>query len=115
MWAGKRVNASEVVDMKVNIRGYRYYHRITDAQLTSLSYLLEKISKDTNIDIRTGLRQRIIKLGKIKAFDYDVNIHAGKEYGIFTHTNVSPKNKWGTYSKWDLHPQDELCDMILSL
>ena len=48
------------------------------------------------------------------AFDYDANIVRSAD-GLFTHTNVSPKNKWGNFEKWDLFPQDELIDLIKSL
>lgn len=115
MWANKRVNPNEIVDLKQNYRGYRYFHRMTNEQLHSLNFLLAKISKEQDIDITKGLKERLKKMDKFKVFDYDPDIKAGKYKGLFCHTNVSGPNKWGGYEKWDLFPQDEVCDLILSL
>lgn len=115
MWAGKKVNPSEIIDLKKNYRGYRYFQRITNDQLHSLNFLLAKIGKDQGIDITKGLKERLKKMDKFKAFDYDPEIKAGKHKGLFCHTNVSAPNRWGGYEKFDLFPQTEICDLIMSL
>lgn len=112
-WANKRVAPSEIIDLKQDFRGYRYFHKLTDNQLSSLKFLIEKIGKDTDIDIRSGLQQ-FLKKGK-GAFDYNQDVRDGKVHGLFTHTNVSPKNKWGNYEKFDFPPFPELIDLITSL
>jgi hypothetical protein len=77
--------------------------------------LIKTIGKETGIDITLGLQKRIKNFKDVwMAFDYDANIVRSAD-GLFTHTNVSPKNKWGNFEKWDLFPQDELIDLIKSL
>lgn len=115
-WANKRVAPSEIVDLKRDFRGYRYFHKLSDNQISSLKFLILKIGNDNNIDVRSGLQQWL-KNSKdpFTAFDYNQNIIEGDIHGLFTHTNVSGKNKWGKYEKFDLFPQPEIIEMILSL
>lgn len=114
-WANKRVVESEIVKLSKDFRGYRYFHKLTNDQLHSLNFLLAKISKDQGIDVTKGLKERLKKMDKFKAFDFDPNIRDGKEKGLFCHTNVSGPNKWGGYDKTDWYPDSDLCDLILSL
>lgn len=113
-WANKRIAASEIIDLKRDFRGYRYFHKITEDQLRSLSYLITKIGKETGIDITKGLKERI-KKDPWKAFDYDPDIKNGKVKGLFCHTNVSGPNKWKSYDKWDWWPSDDLIEMLKGL
>lgn len=115
MWANKKIQASEVIDLKAEYRGYRYFHKLTDDQLTSLLFLIRKIGNDTGIDVKSGLAKRLKTMDKFKAFDYDQSIRDGKQKGLFVHTNVSPINKWGGYEKWDWPPMDGLLDVINSI
>jgi len=112
---GPIVNPSEVCDLGKEFRGFRYFHKYTESQLNSLKFLIVKISTETGIDITQGLKERIKKTGPFAAFDYDPNIVSGKAKGLFAHTNVSPKNKYGDYEKWDITPQPGVIDLILSL
>lgn len=114
-WANRRIAPSEVVDLKQEFRGKRYFHKLTNEQLESLYFILHYISQSNGIDLTKGLKERLSKMNKFKAFDYDDEIRSGKLRGVFTHTNVSPKNKYGNFEKWDLFPQDELIDLINSL
>lgn len=115
-WANTKIYPDEIINYgKSGWRGYQFFQKYSDNQLISLSHLLRKISSDQNIDIRSGLQQRLKKMNKFAAFSYDPIIKSGSIPGLFTHTNVSGPNKYGNYEKWDCHPQDELCDMILSL
>lgn len=115
-WAGKAVNPKLVVDLKRDFRGVRYFQRITDAQLKSVKFLIEKLGNEHSIDVREGL-QKFIKSSKdvFDAFDFKKDVKDGKLKGLFCHTNVSGKNKWGNYEKWDLFPQPEVIDMLLSI
>ncbi len=115
MWANKKVNPSEIIDLKREYRGFRYFQKLTDDQLHSLNFLITKIANDTGIDVRKGLKDRIAKLGKDKAFDFDQDIKDGKVKGLFVHTNVSGKNRFGGYEKFDFPPMDNLIDLINSL
>lgn len=113
---GVIVKPSEVIDLKKDFRGYRYFHAYTDNQLYALRYTILKIANETGIDVRSGLRQRILDAkDPFDAFDYDSRVREGKVKGLYCHTNVSPKNKWGNYEKWDMSPQPMVIDMILSL
>ena len=114
-WANKRVVESEVIDLKKDFRGKRYFHKITNDQLHALNFLISKIAKDTGIDVTKGMKERIKKLGDWKAFDYDPSIQSGNLKGLFCHTNVSGPNKWKNFEKWDWFPQPELIDLINSL
>lgn len=114
-YIGKSILKEEVVDLGTMWRGQRFFHRYTESQLKSVDFLVRKIAQDQGIDIRSGLRDRLLKMDKFKAFDYDAKIVTGKIRGLFTHANVAGKNKWGQYEKWDLFPQDEMCDLIMSL
>lgn len=111
---GVVVNPKEIVDLKREFRGYRYFHKYSENQLMALKYLIEKIGKDIGIDITSGLKEKI-KKDPLTAFDYDDNVRTGKLKGLFCHTHVSPPNKWGNFEKWDLFPQDEVIQLILSL
>lgn len=113
---GPVVNPSEVCDLGKEFRGYRYFHKYTDSQLNSLKYLITKIARETGIDVTKGLKEKIkASSDPFTAFDYDPNVVSGKVKGLFTHTNVSPKNKYGGYEKWDMYPSPDLIDVILSL
>lgn len=114
MWANKKVNPEIIIDLKQEYRGYKYFQKITDNQLHALNFLLTKVANDNGIDITKGLKERIKKLGKWKAFDFDQDIKDGKVKGLFCHANVSGKNRYGGYEKWDWPPMDNLCDLILS-
>lgn len=114
-YIGKSIQKSEVTDLGAEWRGQRFFHKYTDAQLKSLDFLIRKIGQEQGIDIRAGLRDRLIKMGKFEAFNYGPSISSGKVHGLFTHANVSGPNKWGRYEKWDLFPQDEICDLIMAL
>jgi len=113
---GVIVNPKEIVDLKRDFRGFRYYHKYSENQIHSMKFLILKIANETGIDVTKGLKERI-KNSKdpFTAFDFDPAIRDGKVKGLFCHTNVSPKNKWGNYEKWDLSPQPLVLDMILSL
>lgn len=113
---GVLVTPSEVCDLKKDFRGYRYYHKVTDEQLSSLRYLINKIANETGIDVRKGLKERIKNaVDPFTAFDYDPNIVAGKVKGLYCHTNVSPMNKWKSFEKWDMNPQQGVLDLITSI
>jgi len=113
---GPIVNLSEVCDLGREFRGKRYFHKYTDAQLDSLRYLILKIANETGIDVRKGLKERIKSaVDPFTAFDFDPNVVSGKVKGLYCHTNVSPKNKYGGWEKWDMNPQPGVLDLITSL
>jgi hypothetical protein len=113
-WANKRVVPSEIVELSKDFHGYKFFHKITNDQLHALNFLIAKIAKDTGIDPTKGLKERLKKMDPWKAFDYDQDIKDGKLKGLFCHTNVSPKNRFGSFEKWDWYPDPNLIDLINS-
>lgn len=115
MWDNKRVRPEIIIDLKREFRGHQYFQRLSENQLKSLDFLIRKIGKETGIDITKGMKERLKTMDPWKAFDYDPSVVSGKDKGLFCHSNVSPKNKYGNYEKWDWFPQEELIDLINSL
>lgn len=116
MWANKPILPDLVVKLKKLFRGFEYFQKYSEDQLKSLKWLIQDIGKRQGIDITLGLKEKLKKnVDPWVVFDYSPEILDGSRPGLYTHTNVSPKNKWGKYEKWDLFPQPELIEMILSL
>jgi N-acetyl-anhydromuramyl-L-alanine amidase AmpD len=112
----KEVNSACVIDLGLDFRGYRYYQRFTELQLNAIKTLVLKLANELDIDVRKGT-QEFLKVGDpFTAFDYNVNVHKDTiKEGLFLHTQVSPKNKYGNYEKWDCPPQPELVELIKQL
>ena len=70
--------------------------------------MLLYIANRDNIDLHTGLYEWIKKEGADKAFEFHQDAYMGKVKGVITHANIRR-------DKFDLFPQPELVDMILSL
>lgn len=99
---------SQMVTLKEPFRGYKTYHKYSDASLKATHDLLLYIANRDNIDLHKGLYQWIKKDGA-KAFDFQSDAYYGKvKGGMMTHANIRK-------DKNDLFPQDEVMDMILSL
>lgn len=106
-WAGSRVLDSQIVTLDEAFRGYTKWHRYSDKQLESLKDLILFIGDRDNIDIRDGLIAEINKNG-VKGFDFNAKAYYGKIKGMWSHTNTN-------LEKFDMFPQQELIDMLLSL
>lgn len=107
-YVNKEVPASMVVTLDEPFRGFKYYHRYTDKQLTTLRKLLLDISDRHNIDIKKGMREFLKPPYRLAhAFDYQENALKGNP-GLWTHTNVRK-------DKTDCYPLPELISLILSL
>ena len=68
----------------------------------------EHIDPPKNIKDIKGLIEWIKKEGPHKAFEYHEDASKGKVKGLLTHANVRK-------DKYDLFPQPELIDMLLSI
>jgi hypothetical protein len=55
------VPEDQVVELSKPFRGYKYYHKYTDKQLTSLRELLLHLSNKFNINLKLGLQEWINK------------------------------------------------------
>lgn len=98
----------QTVTLKKPFRGYTTWHRYSDKQISVLHDLLLYIANRDNIDLHTGLYEWIKKEGADKAFEFHQDAYMGKVKGVITHANIIK-------SKFDLFPQPELVDMILTL
>jgi hypothetical protein len=106
-WAGQPVVSTQVVDIKKQFRGFRYWHRYSDAQLRVLKELIYFIANRDNIDVRKGLPE-LVKDKGASAFDMCSVPMVTKTKGLWTHTNVIK-------TKVDCFPQQELLDLLISL
>ena len=102
------VRADQIVRLKEPFRGYVCWHKYSDKQLQALRELLLYISKRDNIDLHKGIYQWIKLEGASKAFDFHQDAYNGKTRGLVTHANIRK-------DKFDVSPQPELVDMILTL
>jgi N-acetyl-anhydromuramyl-L-alanine amidase AmpD len=114
-WANTKVQKDQVIELKEEFRGYKYYHRYSEAQIKSLEKLLNYLSLLHGIDIEQGIQQWIYEKGPYEALAYSSDVRWSRSRGLFAHTNVSPPNPNGTWSKWDINPQPDIMDMISGL
>lgn len=95
----KPVNKEDVFELETEFRGYKYWEKYTQAQLDSLSKLINYLKKRWLIQIESGIYNE-------DWFNYDEKwISVG---GLRNHSQVKP-------DKFDLFPQKELIDMLNSL
>lgn len=93
------IPATQVYELPVAWRGYKFYHRYTPAQLEALRSLIVELANRNNIQIK--------RKWSVSDFDINADALAGKP-GLWMHCNVRK-------DKWDMHPQPELLDMLNSL
>lgn len=106
-YVGVPAHATQVVELKEPFRGHKFWHRYSDRQLEVLKDWIYAVAERDNIDPRVGLQEWIKQEGP-KAFEFKPEALQGKVKGLLTHTNVRK-------DKFDMFPQQELLDMILSL
>lgn len=108
VYTGSLIKPDQIVTIKEPFRGYAQWHKYSDKQLNALHDLLLYIAKRDNIDLHKGIYQWIKFEGSGRAFDFHQDAYDGKVKGMITHANVRR-------DKFDLSPQPELIDMILTL
>jgi peptidoglycan hydrolase-like protein with peptidoglycan-binding domain len=101
------VQTSQIVTLSKAFRGYTQWHRYSDKQLESLKSLLLYVANRDSIDLHTGIYSWIKSEG-VNAFEFHADAYNGKTKGLITHANIRT-------DKFDMFPQQELIDMILSL
>ena len=106
-YVGIEADDTQVVILNKKFRGYDAWHRYSDEQIESLRELILFIANRDSIDVRKGLVDLIKKVG-VDAFDYNPDAFNGRIRGMWTHTNTRR-------DKFDMFPQQELIDMLLSL
>ena len=106
VYTGAKIKDEYIVKVP-KFRGYTDWQKYSDKQLESLRKLLLFIANRDNIDLHEGLYKRLKKNSKT-AFDFSDDILKGKVKGLLSHGNVRK-------DKFDVSPQQNLIDMILSL
>lgn len=108
-YTGKIVKKDQVCDLGKPFRGYQYWHNYSDAQLTSLEYLLKLLIKQYKINPVLGLQNWLNQSpGTFKAFEHSAEATAGKIKGILSHTNVRK-------DKTDVYPHPKLIEILKNL
>jgi hypothetical protein len=99
----------QVIDLGFAFRGYRYYHKYTEAQIESVHSLLQEISRrHEQVDLRVGLPEWLAAQSPADAFEFKQEACDGKVRGLLTHTSTRK-------GKTDCSPQPMLVDMLRSL
>ena len=98
---------SQVVKLAKPFRGFQFWHRYSDAQISTLKQWILFMAEKYNIDPRIGLVEYVRAKGA-DGFDVLDLARAEKVPGMYSHTNV-------IRGKVDMFPQQELIDMLLSL
>lgn len=106
-YAGTIVAPDQIVKLEKPFRGYSEWHRYSDKQIEALKKWIKWIGERDNIDIRAGLPALVKEKGAV-AFEFNEDAYYGKVKGIWTHTNTRK-------DKFDMFPQQELLDMLVSL
>ena len=106
-YAGTTAAESEIVKLKKPFRGYVEWHRYSDKQIEALRLWILHIAERDSIDVRKGLVEEIKAKGA-DGFEFNENAFYGKIRGMWTHTNTRK-------DKFDMFPQQELLDMLVSL
>lgn len=106
-YVSREVPTTQAVDLGAPFRGYQFYQRYSNNQLTALRELLLRIANRHSIDIRRGLPELLRTPPCFEAFAIQQAALEGQP-GLWTHTNVRR-------DKSDCSPQPELIDLLLSL
>ena len=106
-YAGTTVADNQIVTLSQEFRGHKTWHKYSDKQIEVLHKWILWIAERDSIDVRAGLPDQIRKIG-VSAFEFNEDAYYGKVKGLWTHTNTRK-------DKFDMFPQQELIDMLLSL
>ena len=106
-YQGSTAHESQIVELAESFRGYKQWHRYSDAQIEALDKWIRWIGERDGIDIRAGL-PALVKEKGVASFDWNADAYYGKVKGLWTHTNTRK-------DKTDMFPQQELLDLLVSL
>lgn len=102
------VNKAMVCELGYEFRGYRYWHRYSDKQISAVKELLLYLSKIHKIDLSIGIIDRLNRMGPSEALDTYTEAKTGKVKGLLSHTSVRS-------DKTDIFPQVEMIQMLKSI
>lgn len=97
----KPMPEQDVYDLGFAWRGYRYFHKYTEEQIESLRHLIQWLSQDFEINVKSH------QPWTIDSFNVSKDALNGAS-GLWTHVNYRK-------DKTDCHPQPELIQMLNSL
>jgi len=106
-YAGTVAEPSQICVLDEPFRGYKEWHKYSDKQISVLKEFILYIAERDSIDVRKGLVEEVKKKGA-KGFEFNEDAFYGKIKGMWTHTNTRK-------DKFDMFPQPELLDMLMSL
>lgn len=108
-YVGSVLPDDQVIDLGFEFRGYRYYHKYTEAQIVSVHQLLQEISRrHEQVNLRIGLHEWLATHSPAEAFDFKQEACDGKVRGLLTHTSTRK-------DKTDCSPQPMLVEMLRDL
>lgn len=108
-YVGSVLPDDQVIDLEFEFRGYRYYHKYTEAQIESVHRLLQEISRrHEQVNLRVGLLEWLATQSPADAFDFKQEACDGKVRGLLTHTSMRK-------DKTDCSPQPMLVEMLRGL
>jgi len=106
-YVGTPIAADQIVTLTEPFRGFSHWHAYSDKQIETLRLFILWIAERDSIDVRNGLVAEIRQKG-VQAFEFNPDAYNGKIKGMWTHANIRT-------DKFDLFPQENLIDMLLSL
>lgn len=106
-YSGQQVDDNQVVKLDKPFRGYNESHAYSEKQIEMLKMFILWIAERDSIDIRDGLIANIRRNG-VNGFEFNEDAYYGRIKGMWTHTNTRK-------DKFDLMPQPNLIEMLLSL
>jgi len=106
-YVGGVAHPDQIVKLAKPFRGFTEWHRYSDKQIEVLKKWILFVAERDSIDVRNGLPKWIKEKGAA-AFEFNENAYYGKVKGLLTHTNTRK-------DKFDMFPQQELMDMLVSL
>lgn len=106
-YVGTEAEDSQVVELKSKFRGFKHWHRYSDKQIKELEKLIRWIGNRDEIDFRKGLPELVKEKGA-EAFNVCSVSMCNDTKGLWSHTNCRT-------TKFDMFPQEELLDMLVSL
>lgn len=119
-WYGAEVHPSQVARLHESYKGYKYYHKYSNAQIRATKALLLLLADKHGIDLKSGIQEMLKKSsrpgasqyypvpGGPSAFNYNEDANLGKIKGVLTHGQVRK-------DKTDIFPQQEMIDMLIRL
>lgn len=106
-YVGTPIASDQIVKLPKAFRGHGEWHAYSDKQIETLKQFILWIAERDSIDVRAGIVAEIKKKGT-GAFEFNEDAYYGRIKGMWTHTNTRK-------DKYDLFPQPNLIDMLLSL